>query len=46
MILEIVVVDGELDPGEYLVVVHAGQILRLSQDKVNSELRLITKVPD
>jgi uncharacterized tellurite resistance protein B-like protein len=46
MILEIVVIDGELDPGEYLAVVHAGQILRLSQDKVNSELRLVTKVPD
>jgi uncharacterized tellurite resistance protein B-like protein len=46
MILEIVMVDGELDPGEYQVVVHAGQILRLSQDKVHSELRSITNIPD
>ncbi|MEH6517598.1 MAG: TerB family tellurite resistance protein [Halioglobus sp.] len=44
MILEIVMVDGELDPGEYQVVVHTGQILRLSQDKVHSELRSITNV--
>ncbi|MFT6956663.1 MAG: putative tellurite resistance protein B-like protein [Halieaceae bacterium] len=42
MILEIVMVDGKLDPGEYQVVVHTGQILRLSQDKVHSELRSIT----
>ncbi len=46
MILEIVMVDGELDPGEYQVVVHAGQILRVSQDKVYSELRSITGVSD
>jgi uncharacterized tellurite resistance protein B-like protein len=44
MILEIVMVDGELDPGEYQVVVHAGQILRLSQDNVHSELRSITNM--
>ena len=46
MILEIVMVDGELDLGEYQVVVHTGQILGLSQDKVHSELRSITNVPD
>jgi uncharacterized tellurite resistance protein B-like protein len=46
MILEIVMVDGELDPGEYQVVVHAGQILGISQDKVHAELRSITSVPD
>lgn len=46
MILEIVMVDGVLDPGEYQVVVHTGQILRLPQDRVDSALRAITKDPD
>ena len=44
MILEIVIVDVELDLGEYQVVVNAGQTLRLSQDKVHSELGSITDV--
>jgi uncharacterized tellurite resistance protein B-like protein len=45
MILELVMVDGQLDPGEYQIVVNAGQILRLAQDKIHSELRSITNAP-
>lgn len=39
MMLEVMAVDADLDPGEINAITLAGQILGLSQDTIHSELR-------
>jgi hypothetical protein len=41
MMLEVMGVDEDLDPGELRAIALAGQILGLSKDRIHSELRSI-----